>query len=126
MATITRVNGAVTTVGQTYNLMAKVVRIVVQNPVSTKVDLRDEDDAVDEVVEVIIRELNPLAYYIPDDNTGIIMVIMDNNVSGKDIKTRIRNLGSAVGPNSIDVTGTLVYEGNTFIDENSALNEVDA
>lgn len=126
MATVTRINGAVTTVGQSYNIMARVVRVVVKNTGGVAIDLRDEDDAVDEVVEVIVKELNPLAYYIVDDNSGIIMLIMDNVISGKDIKTRIRNLGSAVGPNSIDVTGTEVLEGGIFSDGNPGLEEVDA
>ena len=109
MATVTRVNGLNVTAGTTYNLNANIFRIRILENGGTPVDLRDEDDAVNETVEVIIGELNPLVYHVVDDSTGYIHIVTDKSISGKDIKTRIRNLGSAVGPNAIDVTGTLVY-----------------
>jgi hypothetical protein len=31
---------------------------------------------------------------------------MDKNAAAADIQTRIRNLGTLVGPNDVDVTGT--------------------
>ena len=52
------------------------------------------------------KEINPLMYLLVDANTGIIHMICDPALSASDIQARIRALGSAVGPNNIDVTGT--------------------
>jgi hypothetical protein len=35
-------------------------------------------------------------------------IVADVSLSAADLQTRIRNLGTAVGPNDIDVTGTTV------------------
>ena len=42
------------------------------------VDLRAEDDAVNETVEVIVREFNPLAYFITDDASGVDFTSVNN------------------------------------------------
>ena len=73
---------------------------------NTDVDLRAEDDAVDEAAEMIMKEISPLMYFVKNDASGEICVIMDGNSSAADIQARIRALGTAVGPNDIDVTGT--------------------
>jgi hypothetical protein len=81
--------------------------IQVQNVSNSNRDLRAEDDAVDEAVEYIVKELNPLAFFVVDASTGLIYVVMDKNInSASELQVRIRNMGTAVGVNSIDVTGT--------------------
>ena len=106
MAGVTRVTGLGVTVGTLYSHNVKGYLITVQVAGNTDVDLRAEDDAVDEAAEMIIKEINPLMYFLKNDASGEICIIMDGNSSAADIQARIRALGTAVGPNNIDVTGT--------------------
>ena len=87
---------------------------------TTVVDLRAEDDALDETVEQIIKEINPLMYMTTNADTGIITVVCDSSASAADLQHRIRTIGggwtrstgayavSSVGPNNIDTSGSLV------------------
>lgn len=107
MGAFTRVNGLRNTVGTLYMDNCNMFVIQVQNAANSNRDLRAEDDAVDEAVEYIVKELNPLAFFVVDAGTGLIYVVMDKNISSaSELQTRIRNMGTAVGVNSIDVTGT--------------------
>ena len=106
MATVTRVNGLRNTVGTLYADNCTLFKIQVQNAANSNIDLRDEDDAIDEAVEQLVKDLNPLAFFVVNADTGLIYVIMDKNASAVDLQARIRNLGTTVGPNNIDVTGT--------------------
>jgi hypothetical protein len=106
MGTFTRTNGLRNTVGTLYTDNCTAFVIQVQSAGNSNRDLRAEDDAVEETVEFIVRELNPLAFFVVDAATGLIYVIMDKNAAAADIQTRIRNLGTLVGPNDVDVTGT--------------------
>ncbi len=108
MAEFTRVNGLACTVGTLYSLNAKAFLVTVKNAAASARDLRAEDDAVDETVELIVKEINPLMFFVTDSAAGTIHLITDVSLSAADIQTRIRNLGTAVGPNDIDVTGTTV------------------
>lgn len=110
MGSITRVNGLACTVGTLYSANAKAFLITVKNAAASARDLRAEDDAVDETVEMIVRELNPLMFFVTDSAAGTIHVVTDVSLSASDIQTRIRNLGTTVGPNDIDVTGTTVAD----------------
>ena len=110
MADITRVNGLACTVGTVYSLNAKAFLVTVKNAAASARDLRAEDDAVDETVEMIVKELNPLIFFVTDSSAGTIHLITDVSLSAADIQTRIRNLGTVVGPNNIDVTGTTVAD----------------
>jgi hypothetical protein len=114
MGTVTRVNGLRNTVGTLYTDNCTAFVIQVQNSSNSNRDLRAEDDAVEETVEFIVRELNPLAFFVVDAATGLIYVIMDKNANATDIQTRIRNMGSAVGANSVDVRGTDVTEATSL------------
>ena len=106
MAIVTRVNGLRNTVGTLYADNCTLFVIQVQNVSDSNRDLRDEDDAMDEAVEFIVKELNPLAFFVVNANTGLIYIVMDKGASATDIQARVRNLGSSVGVNGIDVTGT--------------------
>ena len=114
MGTVTRVNGLRNTVGTLYMDNCKLFKIQVQNNSNSNIDLRDEDDAVNEVVEYIVKELNPLAFFVVDANTGLIYVVMDVNASAADVQTRICNMGSSVGVNGIDVRGTDVTDATAM------------
>ena len=113
----TRVNGLRNTVGTLYQDMVNLYKITVKTVAPAAVDLRAEDDAMDEVVEAIVREINPLAFFVVDDNSGIIYVVMDKNINdATELRTRIRGIGkvagagttTTIGPNDIDISGTIV------------------
>jgi hypothetical protein len=108
MAEFARVNGLACTVGTLYSLNAKAFLVTVKNAAASARDLRAEDDAVDETVEMIVKELNPLIFFVTDSSAGTMHIVTDVSLSAADIQTRIRNLGTAVGPNDIDITGTTV------------------
>jgi hypothetical protein len=108
MAEFARVNGLNCTVGTLYSLNAKAFLVTVKNAAASARDLRTEDDAVDETVEMIVKELNPLMFFVTDSSAGTMHIVADVSLSAADLQTRIRNLGTAVGPNDIDVTGTTV------------------
>lgn len=110
MSGFARVNGLACTVGTLYSLNAKAFLVTVKNAAASARDLRAEDDAVDETVEMIVKELNPLMFLVTDSTAGTMHIVTDVSLSAADIQTRIRNLGTAVGPNSVDVTGSTVAD----------------
>ena len=126
MATVTRVNGSgLSTAGNVFSPGAFAFKILVKIANGTAVDLRAEDDALDETVEAICREINPLVYHTTDDNSGTMTVVCDNSATAADLQARIRQIGiaanyptstvTAVGPNTIDTSGTLVTDAATLI-----------
>ena len=119
MAVITRVHGSGRSLaGDVHYPGAFAFKILVKIANGTAVDLRAEDDALDETVEQIIKEINPLMYMTTNADTGIITVVCDANVTASDLQARIRTIGrasnyptstvTAVGPNNIDTSGSLV------------------
>jgi hypothetical protein len=110
MAEFARVNGLACTVGTMYSLNAKAFLVTVKNAAASAQDLRAEDDAVDEAVEMIVKELNPLMFFVTNSSAGTMHIVTDVSLSAADLQTRIRNLGTTVGPNDIDVTGTTVAD----------------
>ena len=126
MATLTRVSGSgLSTAGNVFYPGAFAFKILVKIANGTAVDLRAEDDAIDETVEAICREINPLVYHTTDDNSGTMTVVCDNSATAADLQARIRQIGiaanyptstvTAVGPNTIDTSGTLVTDAATLI-----------
>jgi hypothetical protein len=128
MATVTRVNGSgLSTAGNVFcNGRVFAFKILVKIANGTAVDLRAEDDAIDEVVEAICKEINPLIYHTTDDASGTLTVVCDTFDGEADLQHRIRLIGgdwtrstnayavSAVGPNNIDTSGTLVTAAATL------------
>ena len=127
MAGQTRVNGSgLSTAGNVFsNGHVFAFKILVKIANGTAVDLRAEDDALDETVEQICKEINPLVYHTTNDNSGTMTVVCDNSVTAADLQTRIRTIGTAanyptstvtaVGPNNIDTSGTLVTLAATLV-----------
>ena len=126
MAGITRVNGSgLSVAGTVYRPGATAFKILVKIANGTAVDLRAEDDALDETVEQICKEINPLIYHTTNDATGTMTVVCDNSVTAADLQTRIRTIGTAanyptstvtaVGPNNIDTSGSLVTLAATLV-----------
>jgi len=127
MATVTRVNGSATTVGTIYNPNVNLYIIQVKtNNGAANVNLQIEDSTdsdgagadvavVDGVVEAIVREINPLAWFTVAATSGLMYVVMDKAInSAAELQLRIRRIGlkadgtTAVGPNAKDISGTEV------------------
>jgi hypothetical protein len=78
-------------------------------------DLQAEDDGADEAVEAIIREVQPLMYFVPTAGNGIIHVIVDGHaVDAATLQARIRAMG-AIGANAYDATGATVTLGTSIV-----------
>ena len=126
MAGQTRVNGSgKSAAGDVHYPGAFAFKILVKIANGTAVDLRAEDDALDETVEQICKEINPLVYHTTNDASGTMTVVCDNSVTAADLQTRIRTIGTAanyptstvtaVGPNNIDTSGSLVTLAATLV-----------
>jgi hypothetical protein len=118
-----RVISMANTVGTMYQPNAYCYKLTVENASDTAIDLRAEDDAVNEAVEAIIKELNPLAYFIVDDASGVIHLVMDtNHSSASELQARIRTIGkdadpattTSIGPNDIDISGSDVVAASSI------------
>ena len=123
MAIVTRVNGSgLTLAGVVHYPGAIAFKILVKDTSGSAIDLRAEDDAVDEAAEAIIKELNPLAYFIVNDNSGVIHLVMDANISSaSELQARIRTIGkdagattTSIGPNDIDISGSDVVAASSI------------
>ena len=126
MAGQTRVHGSgKSAAGDVHYPGAFAFKILVKIANGTAVDLRAEDDALDETVEQICKEINPLVYHTTNDNSGTMTVVCDNSATAADLQTRIRLIGkaanyptstvTAVGPNNIDTSGSLVTLAATLV-----------
>ena len=126
MAGQTRVNGSgKSAAGDVHYPGAFAFKILVKIANGTAVDLRAEDDALDETVEAICKEINPLIYHTTNDASGTMTVVCDNSATAADLQARIRLIGkasnyptstvTAVGPNNIDTSGTLVTDAATLV-----------
>ena len=129
MVAVTRVNGSgLSTAGNVFsNGSVFAFKILVKIANGTAVDLRAEDDAIDETVEQICKEICPLIYHTTNDNSGTLTVVCDTFDGVADLQHRIRTIGgswnrstgaysvSAVGPNNIDTSGTLVTQAATLV-----------
>jgi hypothetical protein len=134
MAGFPRVNGLACTAGVMYPLNAKIMKITLKAANGTPVDIRTEDDAIDEVVEQLVKEVNPLAFYVPDDSSGgEINIVVDVSQSAAGLQHRIRQIGAdspatstdgnktftysatSVGPNDKDISGSVVNDAAAFI-----------
>lgn len=123
MPEVTRSTGtAHMTVGVQHEPGCHCYLLTVQNASNTAIDLRGEDDAVNEAVEAIIMEIAPLAYFITDSNAGTVALIMDKNINDHaELQTRIRRIGkdsgastTSIGPNDIDISGSDVLPIRSF------------
>jgi hypothetical protein len=108
--------------GTLYQPNCNCYKLVVEDTSNTAIDLRGEDDAVNEVVEAIIKELNPLAYFTVNDASGTMHLVMDKNISdATELQARIRTIGkdsgattTSIGPNDIDISGSDVSAASSI------------
>ena len=113
MAGVTRVNGFgnyLTTGGLRSTAQLKAYLIDAGG------DLRGEDDAAEEAVEALIREVSPLMYDIVNDASGKVNVIVDgHHGDAASLQARIRHMGDSVGGNNYDFSGATVTLGSNIV-----------
>jgi hypothetical protein len=128
MATVTRVTGVQAQAGNLYQDNAKLFLLTVKKADGSAIDLRTEDEStagvtnIDGAVEMLLKELNPLAYFITNSSAGTIHLVMDKNSNKEDIQTRVRRVGlnpnddysTVLGVTSIDVSGSTVVDAASF------------
>jgi len=107
MASVTRVNGALTALDTDY-YPGGIQYIQIQ---ILGVDMTAEADLEGGALEAIIKVMNPLAYRckVQGGNTYIFAIIdgaFSNDLGF--LEDEIQRLGSSVGPNSVDVSGATV------------------
>jgi hypothetical protein len=127
--TVTRVHGSDTKVGTLYNINANLYIITVKDTAGAELDLSSEDSfdidsIVGGVIEAIVDEINPLAWFVPADQTtfiGQMYVVMDKAINDEDeLQLRIRRIGllnnglTVIGPNEMDISGTIVTAATSF------------
>jgi hypothetical protein len=137
MATFTRTNGGVGVEGvingasgAQLGASLKFYAITVKEVGGAARDLRPEmaagqNGGANLAVEAIMRVVpqGVLAYNVVNDNSGVIHLIVDGvnapaattgSTSAPGLQEMIRALGTTVGTNNMDVSGTTVADGATF------------
>lgn len=108
MPSVTRVHGSNTQVGTLYSPNCNCYNIYVSNNEDGAVDLTAEDSyggnaQVDGIIETIVKELNPLAWFTPANTSGVITIILDTSADearidpssmAQELTTRLRRLPS--------------------------------
>ena len=117
MAGITRVNGFGNYVVGSYRSTANIgaFLVTIKNASNSAQDIRAEDDAANEVVEAIMMATNTLGASFTDSNAGTATILVDSSQwDAASLQAAIRHLGTAVGPNDIDVSGSTVVAASTL------------
>lgn len=129
MAEFTRVNGGVGVEGVINGASGAQLgqslafyNIVVKNVGAAAQDLRPEmaagiNGGKGLAVEAILRVCPAaIAYSVVDDNSGVINLICDGHAapSAATLQSTLQALGTSVGTNTMDVSGTTVSLGSTF------------
>tara|TARA_B100000212_G_scaffold190323_1_gene143468 strand:+ start:4569 stop:4931 length:363 start_codon:yes stop_codon:yes gene_type:complete len=117
MAGITRVNGFGNYVVGSYRSTANIgaFLVTIKNASNSAQDIRAEDDAANEVVEAVMMATNAIGSSFTDSNAGTATLLVDDTQwDAASLQAAIRHLGTAVGPNDIDVSGSTVAAASTL------------
>ena len=117
MAGPSRVSGFGNYVVGSYRTSANIgaFLVTVKNASASAQDIRAEDDAANEVVEAIMMATNTLGASFADADTGVATILVySSQWDAASLQASIRHLGTAVGPNNIDVSGTTVAAASTL------------
>ncbi len=129
MAVFTRTRGNVATAGTTYTPNCNVQLIRVRNGAGLPVNVAAASSTLGSTVELILSEVAPLAYMVETGATGNIHIVVDPTVTAAELQHRIRQIGAntaatrltattftyantVTGTDTLDISGTGVYEGN--------------
>lgn len=90
--------------------------VTVKDSGASVVDITAEDDADNEIYEKIIGQFGSVLAYDSTAASGLIYVITDSHAApdASVIQEVIRSMGTSVGANNIDVSGTVVVNGTSF------------
>ena len=111
MATFARVNGFGNYAQGTIYSVAQLKAFLI----NAQAVLTTEDDGADEAMEAIIREVQPLMYYSAASAQTITVVVDGHAVNAATLQARIRNMGSAVGPNNFDLSSATVVAAAALV-----------
>lgn len=122
MSATLRVNGDFNafTEGQLYSIaQLKAILVEVKDAGASAVSLANEDSdgqgEVDQAVALIVKEFQPLMYYVGGAAHNEIHAIVDGHAIDMDtLQLRIRHLGTAIGAGPVDVSGTTVTIGTSL------------
>jgi hypothetical protein len=126
--------GTQTTAGTLYGVNTNLHVITVKNSKAFIGNVIPECGQTGGVVEAVVNEVNPLAYFVTNStiaNQANIFVVTDVTVKAGDIQHRVRQIGAnsaattsnnltftyantAVGPNQVDISGAVVTSGTSF------------
>jgi len=89
----------VPTVGNVYSVVQlKAFVVTVKDDSNTAIDLRSYDAAYGSELDLLIRELQPLMYFVTNDNSGTIHMIVDGHaVTAASLQARVRAAAVALG-----------------------------
>lgn len=110
MAGVTRVNGFGKYAQGTVYSTAQVAAFII----TTQAALTTEDDGANEAMEAIIREVAPLMYYSADTSATISVIVDGHKDDAASLQKRIRALGTAVGPNNVDLSAVTVAAASSM------------
>ena len=117
MAGPSRVSGFGNYVVGSYRTSANIgaFLVTVKNASNAAVDIRAEDDAANEAVEAIMMATNTLGASFTDSNAGTGTILVDSSQwDAASLQAAIRQLGTAVGPNNIDMSLSTVAAASTL------------
>ena len=117
MAGPSRVSGFGNYVVGSYRTSANIgaFLVTVKNASNSARDIRAEDDAANEVVEAIMMATNAIGSSFTDSTAGTATLLVDGSQhDAASLQAVLRGLGTAVGPNDIDMSGTTVAAASTL------------
>jgi hypothetical protein len=116
---VTRVNGFSQFVAGTLVSVAqlKAIKIELKNASDTAIDVSALDDGSEELVELIVREVQPLMYFLAGTgSTGIIHAIVDGHaVDAASLTDRVKNIVIGYGSYGTMATNDSVVTVGTGI-----------
>lgn len=90
-------------------------KIIIADSGSNPQDVRDEGqsgEVIESIVKLIMTNATPSYMQIEDNTSGQVSILLEGEGGwdASSLQTAIRNLGTSVGSNSIDVSGSTVSD----------------
>ena len=134
MATVTRVAGTQANVGILYSPNCNIYLFTIKKADGEAIDLRSDDGStsvagvnsvlINSVVEQVVKEFNPLAYFITNTSAGTMHMVLDKNQnSASELQVQLRRIGldqskidgsTIIGPNETDISASTVVAASSI------------